>query len=230
VQPLIRARGLSFSYEDGTRALNGLDFDLWPGETVALLGPNGSGKSTFVFHLNGLLHGEGELTVCGLPPSGQSLQTVRSKVGVLFQDPDDQLFMPTVIEDVAFGPLNQGVPPAEARQIAHTCLGRVGLEEVAGKSPHLLSAGEKRRAGIAGLLAMSPEVLVLDEPTTYLDPPGQRSLLGLLRELPQPKVVVTHDVQFAQAVATRAVFFERGRIVAEGSVQELVGRFDWLAR
>ncbi len=225
--PVIQVRGLRYTYDDGTTALNGIDFDLYPGETVALLGANGSGKTTFVLHLNGLLHGSGSVVVCGLPVIAVNLPEVRRKVGVVFQDSDEQLFMPTVLEDVAFGPLNLGLSPDEALARARKSLEQAGISSALHKSPYHLSAGEKRRVAIAGVLAMAPDILVLDEPTTYLDPPGQRELLALLRQLPQAKLVVTHDMQFARAIASRAVFFEKGKIVAAGSVDELVSQFCW---
>lgn len=227
VDPLIEVRELSFRYEDGTQALNGVDFRLEPGETVALLGPNGSGKTTFLLHLIGLLKGEGEIFVCGCPVRREHLDFVRRKVGVLFQDADEQLFMPTVLEDVAFGPLNQGLPPQEARRVAMETLAQVGMEGAAGKAPYHLSAGEKRRVALAGVLAMGPEILVLDEPTTFLDPPAQRHLLDVLRALPQSKLLATHDAAFARALARRAVFFERGRIVDSGPVDEVARRRQW---
>jgi energy-coupling factor transporter ATP-binding protein EcfA2 len=225
--PLIRVRNLRYRYDDGTVALDGVNFDLYPGETVALLGPNGSGKTTFVLHLNGLLHGEGEVTVCGMPVEKPYLDEIRRRVGLLFQDADEQLFMPTVLEDVAFGPLCRGMKPAEAEARARAALKQVGMEGAAHKAPYHLSAGEKRRVALATVLASDPEILVLDEPTTWLDPPGQSELLSLLHALPQAKIVVTHDTIFAEAIATRAVYFERGRIIAEGSVADLRHRFDW---
>jgi cobalt/nickel transport system ATP-binding protein len=146
---------------------------------------------------------------------------------LVFQDSDEQLFMPTVLEDVAFGPANLGMPPAKAAACARAALERVGMGEATHKAPYHLSSGEKRRVALAGVLAMNPEVLVLDEPTTSLDPPGQRELTRLLRELPQAKILVTHDVEFARALATRAVFFEKGRVAGEGTVDQIVGRFGW---
>ena len=225
--PLIRARSLVYEYPDGTHALRGVDLEVRPGETLVLLGPNGSGKTTFLLHLNGILRGTGELHVCGLEVNAANLPAIRARVGLLFQDPDDQLFMPTVIDDVSFAPLNYGVAPSEAERVAREALERVGVAHLAGKSPQHLSSGEKRRVAIAGVLAANPEVLLLDEPTTYLDPPGERELLHLLRALPQAKLVVTHDVAFARAIATRAVFFDKGKAIDEGTVDELVERFDW---
>lgn len=225
--PLIEVTGLRFRYDDGTEALRGVDFRLEAGETVALLGANGSGKTTFVLHLNGLLTGEGGVTVCGLAVEKRNLATVRRKIGLVFQDSESQLFMPTVLEDVAFGPLNGGATAEEAAKRASAALETVGMAGAAGKAPYHLSAGEKKRVAIAGILAMEPEILVLDEPTTFLDPPGQRALAELLLRLPQAKILVTHDVPFAQATCTRSVFFQQGKIAAEGTVEELVRRFGW---
>ena len=225
--PVLEVRGLRFAYEDGTVALDGVDFHLFPNETVALLGPNGSGKTTFILHLNGLLRGAGSITVDGLPLSDETLPRIRQKVGVVFQDSDDQLFMPTVLDDVAFGPLNMGLKPAEAVERSRRALETVGMTQASRRAPYHLSAGEKRRVAIAGVLAMDPEILVLDEPTTFLDPPGQRALIEVLDSLPQAKILVTHDTSFASALASRSVFFERGKIAADGDTAQLLGRFAW---
>lgn len=225
--PLIEVRDLRFRYEDGTLALDGVDFQLFPGETVALFGPNGSGKTTFVHHLNGLLSGEGFVSVCGLKVEKKNLPLVRRKVGLVFQDADEQLFMPTVLEDVAFGPLNLGLAPEEALAAARRALEQVGMGELIEKAPYHLSAGEKRRVALAGVLAMQPEILVLDEPTTFLDPPGRRDLLELLRRLPQAKILVTHDTLFARALATRALFFQKGKIIQQGPLEQIIQRFHW---
>ena len=224
---LIEVRGLRFHYEDGTPALNGIDFQLRAGETIALLGANGSGKTTFVLHLNGLLTGEGDITVCGMPLAKDTLARVRQKIGLVFQDSDNQLFMPTVLDDVTFGPLNLGLDRQQALIRARAALEQVGIAAAEQKAPYHLSAGEKKRVAIAGILAMEPEILILDEPTTFLDPPGQRALADLLQGLPQAKILVTHDVEFAAALANRAVFFEKGLVAGEGTVSEIVGRFGW---
>jgi cobalt/nickel transport system ATP-binding protein len=227
MQPLIEVRDLHFQYDDGTVALDGVNFRLFPGETVAVFGANGSGKTTFVLHLNGLLAGDGDVRVCGMAVESKNLARVRQKVGLVFQDSDNQLFMPTVIEDVAFGPLNLGLDRGEAQARAVDALEEVGMAHASGRAPYHLSAGEKKRVAIAGILAMRPEILVLDEPTTSLDPPGQRALLELLERLPQAKILVTHDVECARVLANRAVFFEKGRIAGEGPVEEVIARFKW---
>lgn len=227
MQPLIDVRDLHFQYDDGTVALNGVDFQLFPGETVAVLGANGSGKTTFVLHLNGLLMGTGSVAVCGMRVERETVTAVRQKVGLIFQDSDNQLFMPTVIEDVSFGPLNLGLDRQEAGVRARTALLEVGMAHACAKAPYHLSAGEKKRVAIAGILAMRPEILVLDEPTTFLDPPGQNALLELLERLPQAKILVTHDVDCARVLANRAVFFDKGRIAGEGTVEEVIRQFNW---
>jgi cobalt/nickel transport system ATP-binding protein len=230
-RPVIGVRGLRYRYPDGTQALDGVDFQLQPGECVAVFGANGSGKTTFILHLNGLLRGEGFVEVCGLridnAAGASALAEVRARVGLVFQNSDEQLFLPTVLEDVAFGPANLGLPLEEASSRVREALEQVGMGDAAEKAPYHLSAGEKRRVALAGVLAMRPEILVLDEPTTSLDPPGQRELVRLLRRLPQAKILVTHDADFAAALATRAVFFERGRIAADGGVREITERFHW---
>ncbi len=226
-EPLIEVHNLRYRYPDGTPALDGVDFRLYAGETVALLGPNGSGKTTFVLHLNGLLSGEGTIRVCGVALARDTLAHARRKIGLVFQDADSQLFMPTVLEDVAFGPLNLGIGRAQVRSRALKALEQVGMPAAAHRPPWHLSAGEKKRVAIAGILAMQPEILILDEPTTFLDPPGAAALAALLRALPQAKIVVTHDVGFAQAVAQRAVFFKKGTVAGEGTVPDIVRRFGW---
>ena len=227
MQPLIEVRDLRYQYDDGTVALDGVDFQLFGEETVAVFGANGSGKTTFALHLNGLLTGQGSVTVCGIPVRQDTLAQVRQKVGLVFQDSDNQLFMPTVLEDVAFGPLNLGLDREIAQTRAREALEAVAMAHASAKAPYHLSAGEKKRVAIAGILAMNPEILVLDEPTTFLDPPGQNALLELLDQLPQAKILVTHDVDCARALANRAIFFEKGKIAGEGSVEEVVDRFHW---
>jgi cobalt/nickel transport system ATP-binding protein len=224
---IIDVKGLTYRYSDGTEALRGVDFRMDKSESVALFGSNGSGKTTFLLHLAGLLEGEGTVRIAGESLTRASAPALRQKVGYVFQDSDDQLFMPTVLEDVAFGPLHRGMEAREAERRALELLSQLGISELAGRVPYHLSAGEKKRAALAGVLAMSPEILIFDEPTTFLDPPGQRELAHLLLALPQAKLIATHDVWFARQVARRALFFEKGRIIADGPIDEVAARFDW---
>ena len=228
-QPIIQVRNLHYSYPDGNVALAGVDFQLEPGETVAMLGANGSGKTTFLLHLLGLVEGrsEGEVIVCGTPVEKRTFARVRRKIGILFQDSDDQLFMPTVEEDVAFGPLNMGLAADEVRSRVSESLRQVGMEHVAGRPPYHLSAGEKRRVALAGVLAMNPEIILLDEPSTFLDPPARSSLVEILHSLDQAKLVVTHDLTLARQLASRAVYFEHGKITSEGDIEQVIAAAGW---
>ncbi len=224
---IVEVRNLSYTYEDGTRALDGVDFDLEEGARTALFGANGSGKTTFVHHLNGILRGTGSVLVDGLPVTEKNVREIRKRVGLVFQESDNQLFMPSLIEDVAFGPLVSGMPPAEASDRARAALERVGLTGRENHAPWHLSAGEKKRAAIAGILATEAKLLVLDEPTTYLDPPARRSLATLLEALPQSMILITHDAEFAAWLTGEAAFFEQGRIAAHGCVKDIAERFGW---
>lgn len=224
---MIHVRDLRYQYADSGPVLNGIDFDLNAGESVALLGSNGSGKTTFALHLNGILQGEGQVEVAGIRVTPSTLEDVRRKVGFVFQSSENQLFLPTVLEDVMFGLLNQGVPAEQAKSRAMAMLESLHLSHYANRNPFHLSAGEKRRAALAGVLIMSPDVLILDEPTTFLDPPGIRELAAMLNNLSMAKLIITHDSRFALDTTTRASFFDKGRILAEGPTREIIERFDW---
>ena len=178
-------------------------------------------------HLNGILQGSGSVVIDGLPVTEKNLREIRRRVGLVFQDSDNQLFMPSVIEDVAFGPLASGLPQEEAAKRAREALDLVGLSGKAFKPPWHLSAGEKKRAAIAGILATDARLLVLDEPTTFLDPPGRRALGELLARLPHSKLLVTHDTEFARTLTDDAVFFENGTIASRSTIAAMVQRFEW---
>ncbi|MBV9303641.1 MAG: energy-coupling factor ABC transporter ATP-binding protein [Acidobacteriaceae bacterium] len=225
---LIDIRKLSYEHPGGTRALDCVSLQVQDGENLVLLGPNGSGKTTLLLHLNGTLRGSGSVRVTDLEINKANMPEIRRRVGIVFQNADEQLFMPTVLDDVMFGPLNLGRSAVEAEDRARRVLGEVGISgDLLRRPPYHLSAGEKRRVALAGVLAMEPRLLLLDEPTTSLDPTGQRALLDLLKELPQPKVIATHDIHFAAALSKRAAFLESGRFVADGELREIVQRFDW---
>jgi cobalt/nickel transport system ATP-binding protein len=226
--PLVDVRHLTYRHPDGTLALNDISLEVPFGANLAILGPNGSGKTTLILHLNGTLRGTGSVHIAGLEVVRENIEQVRRRVGVVFQNADEQLFMPTVLDDVMFGPLNLGFTDVEAQARAFAALQEVGIaRQLATRAPYHLSAGEKRRVALAGVLAMDPEVLVLDEPTTSLDPPGRRALLDLLSRLPHPKIVCTHDIGFASAVSQRAVFLINGQVAGDGPVAEIVARFGW---
>jgi cobalt/nickel transport system ATP-binding protein len=218
----IEVEHLSFSYPDGHPALRDVSLHIAPGEKVALAGPNGAGKSTLILHLNGILKGEGRVSVCGLPVVEKNLGRVRAAVGLVFQNPDDQLFSPTVFDDVAFGPLYQGLSPAEVERRVTSALAAVKMEGYVRRVSHHLSAGEKKRIAIATVLSMKPEVLVLDEPTAGLDPRARRALIHLLRELPMTMLVSSHDLAMVRELLPRMVIMDEGRIAADGPTIELM--------
>jgi cobalt/nickel transport system ATP-binding protein len=217
---------LKYRYPDGTAALRGVSFGVRPDECVALLGPNGSGKSTLLLHLNGLLpgkfSGDGAVKIFGEAISQKNLEAVRREVGLVFQDPDDQLFCPTVAEDVAFGPQQLGLPEPEILTRVAGCLAQVGLAGFERRATHHLSHGEKRRACVAGVLACAPRILVLDEPTSDLDPRGRREFKTLLRQLPGAKIIATHDLELAVELCPRSVILDRGLVVADGRTVDLL--------
>nr|WP_204264173.1 ABC transporter ATP-binding protein [Geodermatophilus normandii] len=221
---------LAFAYPDGHQALFGVDLRLDPGERVALLGPNGAGKTTLVLHLNGILSGgRGRVDVGGLPVQRRNLPEVRRRVGIVFQDPDDQLFMPTVGEDVAFGPRNLGLPEPEVAARVAAALEQVGMAGSADRPPHHLSFGQRRRVAVATVLSMHPEVLVLDEPSSNLDPAGRRELAEVLTGLPVTMLMVTHDLPYALQLCPRSVVLDGGVVVADGPTRDLLADADLLA-
>lgn len=239
--PAVLVRDLAYRYPDGRAALRGVDLTIAAGESVALVGPNGAGKSTLLLHLNGLLPGKGSalhshggdgaardprtpsVWIDGIEVNARNGPEVRRRVGLLFQDPDDQLFSTSVLDDVAFGPLNQGKTKGEAKRIALESLERVELRDAADRVPHHLSFGERKRACLAGVLACEPSVLVLDEPTANLDPRGRRRFIHLIRTLPATKLIATHDLEMALELCGRTVLLDGGRVVANGLTRNVLG-------
>ncbi len=222
----IEITNLKYRYHDGTEALRGISFGIAPGECVALLGPNGSGKSTLLLHLNGILPEKlssgGAVKISGEALAPENLGKIRRQIGLVFQDPDDQLFCPTVAEDVAFGPQQLGLSEADISSRVKKSLAQVGLAGFEHRSTHHLSHGEKRRACLAGVLACEPAVLVLDEPTSDLDPRGRREFKALLREIPATKLIATHDLELAVELCARAIILDQGQIIADGRTVELL--------
>jgi cobalt/nickel transport system ATP-binding protein len=212
----ISVEGLTYAYPDGTQALKGIDLRVRRGESVALMGPNGAGKSTLALHLNGILTGQGRVEIMGLEVNKKNLRKIRDMVGLVFQDPDDQLFSPTVLEDVAFGPLNQRLSRELVEQSVRRALAWVDMEGSENRSPHHMSFGEKKRISLATVLSMEPEILVLDEPVANLDPRGRRGFLELIKVLEGTKVSITHDLAMALEVCDRVVVMDKGEIVADG--------------
>jgi cobalt/nickel transport system ATP-binding protein len=226
---------LSFAYPDGHQALREVTLSIAPGEKVALLGPNGAGKSTLILHLNGILGARsapgqaGSVCVAGLEVNQKNLGRVRAAVGLVFQNPDDQLFSPTVFDDVAFGPIYQGLKEADVRARVDEALAAVRMDAYKHRVSHHLSSGEKKRIAIATVLSMGPEILVLDEPTAGLDPRARRSLINLIRELPQTMLVATHDIRMVMELFDRSIIMDGGQVVADGPSAEILADAELLA-
>ncbi len=220
---MLEVSGLAYAYPDGRQALYGVDLRVDRGERVAMLGPNGAGKTTLVLHLNGIhTPGAGSVRVAGLPVAPEHLQEIRRRVGIVFQDPDDQLFMPTVRDDVAFGPANLGVRGAELEARVQEALEAVGMTDVVDRPPHHLSFGQRRRVAVATVLAMRPDVLVLDEPSSNLDPASRRELAQVLDGLDITVLMVTHDLPYALELCERSVILSDGVIVADGPTAQVL--------
>lgn len=228
--PVIEILGLDFAYPDGTVALENIDLHIHRGERVALLGPNGAGKTTLILHMNGIHRAQaGTVTVSGLPVTAPNLLEIRRRVGLVFQDPDDQLFMPTVREDVEFGPRNLGLTGKKLEQGVGAALKSLEVADLADRAPNHLSFGQKRRVSMAGVMAMEPEILVLDEPTSNLDPASRHDLTQALLGLEVTQLIVTHDLLYALEVCPRSVIIDSGRIVADGPTRDILGDAGLLA-
>jgi cobalt/nickel transport system ATP-binding protein len=214
---------LHYAYPDGFEALHGIDLVIARGEKVALVGPNGAGKSTLMLHLNGIhAPSHGSVRVAGMEVVRSTLPRIRAEVGVVFQDPDDQLFSPTVRDDVAFGPLHMGLPEDEIHDRVERALAAVGMGGFERRLPHRLSLGQRKRVAMATVLSMDPSVMVFDEPSAGLDPRGRRELIGLLRSLAQTTIVATHDMRLVAEVLPRTVVMDAGRVVADGPTDEIL--------
>ena len=228
---IIEAQDLAYSYPDGTRGISGVSFKVAPGEAVALVGENGAGKSTLLQHLNGcLLPAGGSVRVAGLAVTKENFSAVRRAAGMIFQNPDDQLFMPTVFDDVAFGLLNLGVAETELEARVMKALETVGAAHLRARPPYRLSQGEKRAAAIASVLALEPDVLVMDEPTSNLDPLARRRLIRLLKTFPHTKIIATHDLDFALEVCGRTIVMHQSSLAADGPTAEVFRKADLLER
>jgi cobalt/nickel transport system ATP-binding protein len=227
---VIEINHLSYDYPDGTPALRDINLDVYQHESVAILGPNGAGKSTLLYHLNGTLMGDGRVTILGLPVEKKNLKEIRRRVGLVFQNPEDQLFCPTVFDDVAFGPLNMGLDEERVRHRVEKALEMMGLKGFEERSAHHLSEGEKKRVALATVLSLDSEILALDEPTDNLDPAGSRILIERIQMIPQTKVIVTHHLPVAVDLCERSVLLQGGRKVEDLPMADLLKNRDLLER
>ncbi|MCX5656998.1 MAG: ABC transporter ATP-binding protein [Candidatus Omnitrophica bacterium] len=221
-ESVLEVRNLNYSYPDGTPALKEINIDVSKGESVGIIGPNGAGKSTFLLHLNGILRGKGNINILDFEMEDRNLSCIRKAVGLVFQDPDDQLFMPTVFDDVAFGPINMGLSKKEVEDSVIRALKEVDMLNSIRRSAHHLSFGEKKRVAIATVLSMNPEILVLDEPSSNLDPKHRRTLINFLKSLKLTKIVATHDLDLVLEVSSRIILIDNGELIKEGKVLDIL--------
>jgi len=221
-EKVIEVKRLNHSYPDGVQALKDVTLDVRKGDSVGIIGPNGAGKSTLLLHLNGILKSNSSVEIFGLKPVQENLPAIRKKVGLIFQDPDDQLFMPTVFDDVAFGPLNLGENREQVQKTVPEALKKVEMSHAISKIPHHLSFGEKRRVSIATVLSMNPEVLLLDEPSSNLDPHSRRNLINFLNGLEVTKIIASHDMELILDICKRVILLDEGKIIADGDTREIL--------
>lgn len=223
MKKIIEIKNLEYSYPDNTDALRGIDLDIFRGESIGLIGPNGAGKSTLLLHLNGILRkGPGSIEILGMKVEEKNLIKIRQKVAIVFQEPDDQLFMPTVFDDIAFGPMNTGYSEKKVRKKVKEALREVGMTGYEKRCSHHLSLGEKKRISLATVLSMQPEILILDEPTSNLDPRARRHLIELLENLSLTKIVAGHDLELILEICQRVILLDKGRIVTNGETKKVL--------
>lgn len=225
---VIEIRSLSYSYPDQTKALENINIAVARGESLGIVGPNGAGKSTLLLHLNGILKGNGQVKVLGLEMKQENFSQIRSKVGLVFQDPDSQLFMPTVFDDVAFGPVNMGLSKEEIKKNVQGALQEVDMGSASKRLSHHLSFGEKKRISIATVLSMNPEILVLDEPTSNLDPKHRRQLILLLKKLNLTTIIATHDLELVWELCSNVVLLDKGKLIKSGAAKDVLKDKDLL--
>ncbi|MEK6726197.1 MAG: ABC transporter ATP-binding protein [Deltaproteobacteria bacterium] len=230
METVVEITDLTYLYPTGNKALDNLNLSVLQGERVAVVGPNGAGKSTLILHLNGILNGAGQIKVMGIGMEKGNLPKIRQKVGIVFQDPDHQLFSPTVFDDVAFGPINMGLSEEDVNKRVSEALEKVGLAGFEERLPHRMSFGEKRRVCIASVLSMSPEILVLDEPSSSLDPRSRRELINLLNSFKITQIIATHDLEMALELCKRVVVMDKGTVVADGDIKVILGKEDLMLR
>ena len=227
---VIEIKNLSYSYPDGTEALHDITLDVFEGESIGIIGPNGAGKSTLLLHLNGILKGNGYIRIFDIEVNDKNLTYIRSKVGLVFQDPDNQLFMPTVFDDVAFGPINMLLPKNEVKLSVEKALKEVDMLGSIGRASHHLSFGEKKRVSIATVLSMKPEILALDEPTSNLDPKARYDFIQLLKSITKTKIIASHDLDMILDICDRAIILDKGTIVASGATKGILSNTSLLEK
>lgn len=221
MQKIIEIKNLSYRYPDGTNALENVTLDVLMGDSIAILGPNGAGKTTLLLHLNGILNGNDSVRVCNLSVVKENLENIRQKVGFVFQDPDDQLFMPTVFDDVAFGPINMGLKSEDVKGRVDEALRLVDMRDYKERVSHHLSYGEKKRISLATVLSMDPEILILDEPTGNLDPKHRKEFIKFLKGLNITKIIATHDIEMALSICNKVAIIDKGKLVAFDATEKI---------
>lgn len=222
-EKIIEIKNLSYSYPDKTPALSNINLEIYEEQSIGVIGPNGAGKTTLLLHLNGILQGEGMIKICGMEINGKNLPQIRSKVGLIFQDPESQLFMPTVFDDVAFGPLNMNMPKEKIPAVVEKALDEVDILKAKDKLAHHLSFGEKKRVSFATVLSMNPEILAMDEPTSNLDPKHRRKLINLIKKSQHTKIIATHDLELVLETCRKVIILDKGAVVSEGNTKVLLG-------